>query len=134
MQAIERWHQIIEQGNTEGLFDLLHPDCVFWSPVVHTPQQGRDISHAYLAAASKAFSSGFRYVRKVVDSDTAVLEFECMMDDIQVNGVDMIRFEGDRIVEFKVMIRPLKAVHKVHEHMQAMLAAMAADAKQDSAE
>jgi hypothetical protein len=93
--------------------------------VVHTPQQGRDISYAYLASAQQVFNNEFRYVREVVDGPNAILEFECIMDDIKINGVDMIRCEGDQIVEFKVMVRPLKAVHKVHEKMQQMLAMMA---------
>lgn len=127
MKALERWHEILHSGDPTGMHDLLHEDCVFWSPVVHTPQQGRDISYAYLASAQQVFNNEFRYVREVVDGPNAILEFECIMDDIKINGVDMIRCEGDQIVEFKVMVRPLKAVHKVHEKMQQMLAMMAAE-------
>jgi len=127
MKALERWHEILHSGDPAGMRDLLHEDCVFWSPVVHTPQQGRDISYAYLASAQQVFNNEFRYVREVVDGPNAILEFECVMDDVKINGVDMIRCEGDQIVEFKVMVRPLKAVHKVHEKMQQMLAMMAAE-------
>ncbi len=130
MQVLERWHEILHSGDPQGMHGLLHEDCVFWSPVVHTPQQGRDISYAYLASAQQVFNNEFRYVREVVDGANAVLEFECMMDGIKVNGVDMIRSEGDQIIEFKVMVRPLKAMHKVHEKMQEMLAMMAAQGRQ----
>tara|TARA_B110000503_G_scaffold54810_1_gene88016 strand:+ start:1533 stop:1925 length:393 start_codon:yes stop_codon:yes gene_type:complete len=126
MKALERWHDIMHSGDPQGMYDLLHEDCIFWSPVVHTPQQGRDISYAYLTSAQQVFSNEFRYVREVVDGANAILEFECMMDGIKINGVDMIRCEGDQIIDFKVMVRPLKAVHKVHEKMQEMLAMMAA--------
>jgi hypothetical protein len=123
-QVLDRWHDIMSTGSHDALFELLHPDCVFWSPVVHTPQRGRDITFAYLSAAQKAFSDDFHYVRKVLDGDNAVLEFECMMGDISVNGIDMIKVQGDQIIDFKVMVRPLKAVNRVHENMMAMLEAM----------
>lgn len=120
------WHELLESRDKAALHALLHPDCVFWSPVVHTPQRGRDITFAYLSAAQEAFSDGFHYLREIVDGGQAVLEFECNMGGISVNGVDMIVAQGRQIVEFKVMVRPLKAVHRVHENMMAMLEAMKA--------
>ncbi|MEE4202727.1 MAG: nuclear transport factor 2 family protein [Halieaceae bacterium] len=123
-QVLEQWHDLLKTRDKAALHALLHPDCVFWSPVVHTPQRGRDITFAYLSAAQEAFSDGFHYLREIVDGNNAVLEFECQMGEIAVNGVDMIVVEGDQIIEFKVMVRPLKAVHRVHENMMAMLEAM----------
>lgn len=124
--GFERWLGMMESGDHTGLWDLLHPDCVFWSPVVHTPQQGRPISHAYLSAAGEVFNDNFRYTRRIIEGNQGVFEFHCGMDDIDVNGVDIITLENAHIVEFKVMVRPLKAVHKVHEKMMAMLEAMQA--------
>ena len=121
MRGLERWHQVMDRGDMTALFDLLHPDCVFISPVVHTPQEGRDITYAYLRAANKALSEDFRYVREVVQDNHAVLEFTVMVDGIFVNGVDMITFENDQIIEFKVMVRPLKAVNAVWKQMGEML-------------
>lgn len=126
MEALDRWHALMESGSNDGLWELLAEDCVFLSPVVHTPQRGRAICHAYLSAAQQVFNQDFRYVREVVQGNHAILEFECVMDDIQINGVDMITADGDQITEFKVMVRPLKAVNKVHEKMMAMLEAMKA--------
>jgi ketosteroid isomerase-like protein len=113
-------------GRYDGLQELLADDCVFWSPVVHTPQRGRDLTLMYLTAAGQVFDTDFRYVREVKSGDTAVLEFECSVDDIHVNGIDMIRVENNQIIDFKVMIRPLKAVNKIHEKMMAMLAQVTA--------
>ena len=121
LHAIDRWHDMMDRGTTEGLYDLLDPDCVFWSPVVHTPQKGRDITFLYLSAAGQVFDTDFHYVREVRDGNNAMLEFECTMDGIHVNGIDLIRVENNLIVDFKVMVRPLKAVNKVHERMMAML-------------
>jgi len=54
----------------------------------------------------------------------AVLEFQVEIDGVAVNGVDMIRWNDEgRIVDFKVMIRPLKAINLIHQRMAAMLQA-----------
>ena len=119
--VIERWHDMMSGSSHEGLFELLAEDCIFWSPVVHTPQRGRDITYLYLSAASQVFSDDFCYVSEVVDGSRAVLEFNCAIDDIQINGVDIIQVRDRQISEFKVMVRPLKAVNKVHERMMSML-------------
>ena len=122
IDAIDQWHQMMATGRYDGLQELLSRDCVFWSPVVHTPQRGRDITLMYLTAAGKVFDTDFRYVREIRSADTAVLEFECSVDDIQVNGIDMIQVDNNQIIDFKVRIRPLQAVNKIHEKMMAMLA------------
>ena len=122
VDAIDQWHQVMETRRYVGLHGLLSRDCVFWSPVVHTPQRGRDITFMYLTAAGQVFDTDFRYVREIRSADTAVLEFECSVDDIQVNGIDMIQVDNNQIIDFKVMIRPLQAVNKIHEKMMAMLA------------
>ncbi len=124
--VLERWHRVMVSGTTDGLFELLSPASTFWSPVVHTPQQGRDITFLYLAAASQVFGTDFKYVREVVQGDSAMLEFECVIDGIHINGVDIVRVEGGQIIDFKVMVRPLKAVQKVHEQMMGMLESMKA--------
>ncbi len=119
--VIERWHETMSGSTQDGLFELIAEDCIFWSPVVHTPQRGRDITYLYLSAASQVFNDDFRYVSEMVDGSRAVLEFNCAIDDIQVNGVDIIQVRDRQISEFKVMVRPLKAVNKVHERMMRML-------------
>ena len=121
MNRLDRWHHVMSHGDMKTLYDLLHPDCTFFSPVVHTPQQGREITYAYLQAANKALSDNFQYVREVIQDDQAVLEFTVMVDGIHVNGVDIITFDGDKIIEFKVMVRPLKAVNAVWNQMAMML-------------
>jgi hypothetical protein len=102
---------------------LLADDCVFHSPVVHTPQQGGDRTAGYLSAAIRVLgNSTFRYVRQVVAGRDAVLEFEAELDGIHINGVDLIHWdEAGRIIDFKVMVRPLKAVNLLHQKMAAAL-------------
>jgi hypothetical protein len=120
---ISRWHDLVRTRNVAGLDALLAEDVVFHSPVVHSPQAGKAITRRYLAAAFAVFfNESFRYVREVKSERDAVLEFRVVIDGIEVNGVDMIRWsEAGEIVDFKVMLRPLKAVNLIHQKMAAML-------------
>ncbi|MDG2428830.1 MAG: nuclear transport factor 2 family protein [Acidimicrobiales bacterium] len=139
--VIARWYAVI-RGEAE-LDDLLHKDCVFWSPVLFQPQKGRDLTKLYLTAASQVFpgdphayiddpegpaaidAAGFRYTKKVLDGNHAVLEFETTMGGVVVNGVDIITCDDSGfIVEFKVMLRPMKAVAAVRDQMAVMLATL----------
>lgn len=122
--ALARWHEVAAAGSKpEELAAIMHEDAVFLSPVVHTPQRGRPIVVAYLTAAGQTLGNdSFRYVREVIGESTVVLEFETEMDGILVNGIDMITFGDDGLItEFKVMVRPLKAINKVWEMMAAQL-------------
>jgi ketosteroid isomerase-like protein len=127
--AVRAWHQLVNDKNVAGLDDVLADDAVFHSPIVHTPQEGKQITKLYLAAAFGVLASGpFHYVREVVSGNDAVLEFETEVEGIFVNGVDMIHWNDEgKIVDFKVMIRPLKAVNLLHQMMAAMLKKMQAD-------
>lgn len=125
MKLLEKWHEIVRRRDASGISELLADDVVFYSPVVHTPQNGKAITSMYLAAAVQVFGNeSFRYVREVVGESDVVLEFETEIDGIAVNGVDIIRWNADgKIVEFKVMVRPLKGINIIHEKMAAMLRA-----------
>ena len=121
--TLATWHDLVSTRNVKGLDALLADGVVFHSPVVHTPQVGKAITTQYLAAAFQVFfNETFRYVREIAGPRDAVLEFQVEIDGIAVNGVDMIRWDDEgRIVEFKVMIRPLKAINLIHQQMGAML-------------
>ncbi len=122
---LETWHRLVRAQDPSGLDALLADDAVFHSPVVHTPQRGRKLASGYLAAAFQVFfNPGFRYVREIVGASDAMLEFETEVDGILVNGVDLIKWnDAGQIVEFKVMLRPLKAINVIHQRMAAMLQA-----------
>ena len=122
---LEVWHRLVRNQDPSGLDALLADDAVFISPVVHTPQRGKALTALYLGAAFEVlFNPTFRYVREIVGARDAMLEFETEIDGISVNGVDLIQWnDAGRIVEFKVMLRPLKAVNLIHQKMGAMLEA-----------
>ena len=146
--VIDRWHEQLRGRLPGGLDELLHDDVVFFSPIVFTPQEGKALTTMYLQAAAQALpgegaggagdgvvereegerpAGAFRYTKQVLSGDTAVLEFETTVEGKYVNGVDIIRCDNDgKIVEFRVMIRPLQAVNAVHQQMAAMIEAMQA--------
>ena len=124
MNALDGWYAYMKSHDHKALWDLLHPDAVFESPVVHTPQRGRDITFKYLASAEKVLGGpGFRYVGEWRNANGAVLEFENEIEGIKLNGVDIITFsaDGKLITHFKVMVRPLKAINMLHRLMGEQL-------------
>ena len=149
--VIGQWHRHLRGDLPGGLDTLLDDDVVFYSPIVYTPQRGKAVTTLYLSAALQALpgeasaegtnagvdpedadvdrpfgsSTGFRYTKQVLAGDTAILEFETTIGGKYVNGVDIIRCnDAGRIVEFRVMIRPLQAVNLVHRQMADMLERM----------
>jgi hypothetical protein len=141
-EVIEKWHAHLRGELPGGLDELLDDDVVFYSPIVFTPQRGKAITKKYLEAAAQTLpgerptgassgeksGGGFGYSKSVMSGDTAVLEFETTVSGKYVNGVDIIRCnEEGRIIEFRVMIRPLQAVNLVHSQMAAMLERMTQD-------
>jgi hypothetical protein len=125
IDTLKAWHALVQNRDAQALQDLLADEVDFHSPVVHTPQAGKALTARYLAAAFQVFGApDFRYVREVIGERDAVLEFQLRIDGIDINGVDMIRWnEQGRIVDFKVLLRPLKAVNLIHQKMAAMLQA-----------
>ena len=120
---IDTWHRLVRTHDASGLATLLADDAVFHSPLVHSPQRGKKLAAGYLGAAFHVFfNPSFRYVREIRGESDAMLEFETEIDGVLVNGVDLIRWnDAGQIVDFKVMIRPLKAINLIHQRMAAML-------------
>jgi hypothetical protein len=121
--VIERWHQIVKSKDAAMLKAILADDTVFESPVVHTPQSGKSITFKYLHAALHVLNNdSFTYLNEWQAERSAVLEFQSTVEGIVVNGVDIISWnDAGLITGFKVMVRPLKAVNKLHEMMGRML-------------
>ena len=118
-ELIYKWHQAIKSDDSKLLDKLLADNAVFSSPVVFKPLEGKAITMMYLLAAGTSFNmKKFKYTKEIHDGLNSVLEFETYIDDISVNGIDMIEWnQQGQIINFKVMIRPYKAVLKVQEKM-----------------
>lgn len=137
MNAVEKWYEVMKSNNLDLLDDLLADDVTFYSPVVFTPQKGKEITKMYLMAAEGVFGanqtkdrassndkkdSKFKYIKEIIGKESALLEFETEMEGIYINGVDILCWnEEGKIKEFKVLVRPLQAVNMLHQKMQAML-------------
>lgn len=123
---LERWHAIADARDAAGLGDLLAADCVFRSPAVHQPQEGRALTTAYLSAAIAVLGPTLHYVREWYDDTSAVLEFHAELDGLTVHGVDMLTWgEDGRLTDFTVMVRPFSGLQKVIERMAAELSRQA---------
>lgn len=135
--CLDRWHAHLKGELEGGLDELPADDVVFYSPIVFTALEGKDVTKLYLGAAGNTFSEGekdkapgkddsnFRYIKEVASGNHTVLEFETTIDGKYINGVDIMTWNDDKkITEFKVMIRPLQAVNIMHQQMKAMLEKM----------
>lgn len=136
-QNLKNWHLHLKGELEGGLDTLLADDCVFYSPIVFSPQKGKDLTKMYLSAAGNTFSEGdkkkavggpeseFGYIKEIVGDNHIVLEFESKIDGKYINGIDMMTFNDEgKITEFKVMIRPLQAINMMHAKMKTMLETM----------
>ena len=123
-ETLEKWHQMLDQRDPTQLPSLLSEEVVFYSPVVFTPQRGKRLTTLYLSGAFQVLvcPGHFEYVNMTYNETSAVLEFVTRIDGIEVNGVDIIHFDQHGLIkEFKVMVRPLKAIHILQEHMGRLL-------------
>jgi hypothetical protein len=124
--ALDRWHRVVETSDPKLLDDLLDERCVFRSPAVHTPQEGRILTTAYLSAALVVLGPTLTYRHEWWDEESAVLEFEAELDGYAVHGIDMLRWGADgRLTEFTVMVRPFKGLTALMEQMAAELTSQA---------
>jgi hypothetical protein len=123
MNPIKEWHEIVKSGKTENLSSIIDSDCIFYSPVVFTPQKGKELTIKYLSAAALVFGDdSFKYIKEIINEKNACLEFELKLNGIEINGVDLISWnDKNKISEFKVLIRPLKGVQLIHELMGGTL-------------
>ena len=125
-EGLARWHEYMDShGDLTLLGAMVADDAVFHSPVVHTPQVGKAKVMAYLGAAAQVLGGGsFAYVRELVDGNQVLLEFTNQIGGIYINGIDLIEFDDmGKIKDFKVMVRPMKAMNKLWELMAAQLQA-----------
>ena len=122
--GLAAWHAYMHAPSKPALEAMIAEHAVFHSPVVHTPQAGKAKVVAYLWAAAHVLGNpSFRYLREIVSDEGAMLEFAAEIDGITVNGVDIIAWDEDGLItDFKVMVRPLKAINMLHAMMGAQLA------------
>lgn len=117
-QTIARWHDFVATQNQKLLPPMLAENVVFRSPAVHAPIPGRPATLLVLSTVVQIFEN-FRYHREfVAGSHDVALEFSANVGKFELKGVDLIKFnDAGEMIDFEVMIRPLKALQAVAEAM-----------------
>lgn len=123
LHPLEKWHQLVRERDAAGLDELLADEVIFYSPILYKPQNGKFLTMFYLTGALQVLGNEkFHYAREVVGANDAALEFETELDGIYVNGVDLLKWNDvGQVIEFKVMLRPLKAIQMVRQRMAELL-------------
>ena len=122
LPILEKWNNIINTGNVKHLDEIIHEKAKFFSPVVYTPQIGKEIVVKYLSTAVKVFKGkNFIYINKIIENNNIFAEFSATIDNIEINGIDLMRLENSLIIEFRVFIRPIKGLEKVWSQMRKNL-------------
>lgn len=117
--AMKRWHTMLETQDMSILSDLLAEEIIFRSPVAFQPYTGKPMVFFILSNVIQVFEN-FKYHREFYTEDgiNVVLEFSANIDEKQLKGIDMIRFdENGKIIEFEVMIRPKSTLEILALHM-----------------
>ena len=123
---LEDCHKVVDTRDLKLLKSMLDKDAVFYSPLLYKPKKGKAMVAGFLMAAAEMFGeTGFHYIKEIQGSNEAVLEFNAVIDGIEIDGVDIITWNDEgKITEFKVMIRPFSAIEKVGEKMKGLLDGM----------
>ena len=123
LSTIKIWKKIIRTGDEHKLENIIHEKAIFHSPVVYSPQEGKKKVLKYLSSAVKTFyGKSFNYNDNIISKNEIYFaEFKAYFDDIEVNGIDLIKCEDGLIKEFKVFLRPIKGIKKVWNEMKKRL-------------
>jgi hypothetical protein len=116
------FREAVEARDLDAALGLLADDVVFRSPAVHKPYEGRDTVATILRAVLGVFED-FRYTDELAGDGVDVLVFEARVGDRSLQGVDIIRGDGDgRVAELTVMVRPASGLIALAERMGPALA------------
>lgn len=133
-QTLAGWHRFVETQREDVLRPLFAENTVFRSSFVHLPIPGREASLLILTTVVTIFEN-FRYHRTfIAGSHDVALEFSANIGELELKGIDLIKFSAaGEIIEFEVMIRPIKALQTLGMHMSARIGPQLAKYKQTGA-
>lgn len=111
----------LDGGDIEPLGQVLAPDVVFRSPVVHKPYEGREAAMTLLRAVVQVFED-FRYVAETAGNGLHCYVFEARVGDRLLQGVDLVRYDTVGLVtELTVMVRPASGLTALGDAMREKL-------------
>ena len=122
-ETLAGWHRFVETKSEDALRPLFAEDTVFRSPFAHVPLPSREASVLILTNVIQIFEN-FRYHRTLVGGPYDVaLEFSANIGELDLKGIDLIKFNtAGEIIEFEVMIRPIKALQTLGARMNERIA------------
>ncbi|WP_420135083.1 nuclear transport factor 2 family protein [Rhodopseudomonas sp.] len=122
-QTVAIWHRALPAADAVALTGLLAEDVIFHSPAVQSPIQGREATLLVMLAVAEVLEN-IRYRRTFIGGPCeAALEFSAEIGKLQVKGVDLMRLDGDgKILEFEVMMRPLRTLSAVADAVGSRVA------------
>lgn len=115
---------MVANADMRALSEIVHPDAVFHSPMAFHPYAGGETLVTTLRTALDVFED-FRYHRRFhADAHNVALEFSARVDNREVKGIDLIRFnDGGLILEFEVMVRPASGLAALGARMAEKIGA-----------
>ncbi len=128
--TLDGWHRFVATGDRDLLASLLSEHIVFRSPFVQSPIPGRMATLLVLTTVVQIFEN-FRYHRTFIGGPLdAALEFSANIGKWQLKGIDLVKFnESGEMIEFEVMIRPIKALQALGEEMGSRIGPQLAQLK-----
>jgi hypothetical protein len=111
----EAFRAAVEKSDLAAMVDALSPDVVFHSPITFKPFEGKQAVSTLLGVVASTFEE-FRYTDELDGDGVKALVFEARIGDRQVQGLDLLRFDDDGLIEgFTVMVRPLSGAMALAE-------------------
>jgi hypothetical protein len=124
----DAFRRAAESKDFSAIDELFAADVTFKSPVVYKPYEGREAVAVLLGAVVRVFED-FRYTDQVETGDVATLCFSARVGDREVEGIDLLRFDGEgRVREMAVYVRPMSGVNALAEAMKRQLEELGAPA------
>lgn len=123
---LEKWRAAVDADDHDKISALLADEMTFYSPVIFTPSSDRAYIDAILQFVAESISD-FTYVEEYKQENGAALVFAGKVGELKVEGIDLFKLDDEgRVIELKVMLRPLNTVMLLAQNMKAKFAAMQA--------
>jgi hypothetical protein len=114
-QWLDEWHRIVAERDLETLERVLAEDVTIGAPPYWTKLEGRTLVHHLLGLIVTTIE-GFTYYREWRDGDELALEFQGMVGDLHVQGIDLITLNDEgKIQNLDVLMRPANTILRLQE-------------------
>jgi hypothetical protein len=125
-QFIASWEAAVARNDVPGMAEMFAEGAVFRSPAVFKPYQGREAIRYVLSLVMQVFGPLTYTNTWANDAGGVVMQFATTVRSgdktLDLEGVDIFQLDGSgRIVDLRVMIRPLRGLQAVAAAMEAKM-------------